>query len=316
MGKANATPNEEESEARKGEKPVEDGTTLGRLANVGEEAESKLDEHTPERATLAVNVGQELRGVAALSHSLHGSGGTESARVGDGQDGDGDDSIEDGGKDLDTSILDGQDEWRGLCVGTGSTEKTLIIAAENDSDDEEVDNVEDCDTPEDLLGGGGNGLAGIRRLGSGETNHLSTTKSEGSDNEDGAETLEVGKSTRVVPVFDAEVTLVADTATVDDDTEDDETNTGKDLDDGENEFDFTVSSDTEDLDNDESDEKDGDPHSHVDVITPKRDCFRGSNQFERQDSEPRESVFPTTGETPGLIDEADNISVEGTVDGV
>jgi hypothetical protein len=56
--------------------------------------------------------------------------------------------------------------------------------------------------------------------------------------------------------------------------------------------------------------------NHVDIITPKRDCFRGGNQFERQDSEPRKSIFPTTGEAPGLVDEADNVSVEGTVDGV
>jgi hypothetical protein len=261
VGKANAAPDKEESKTGKSEKPVEDGTALLGLANVGQETESKLDKDTPERTTLVVNVSQELGGVAALSHGLHGSGRTESARVGDRQDGDGDDSVEDGGKDLDLGVLNGQHEGRGLGVGTRGTEETGIIAAENDSDNEEVDDVEDSDTPEDLLGGSGDGSAGIGRLSGGETNHLSTTESESSNDEDGTETLEVGESTGIVPVLDTEVALVADTTAVDDDTEDDETDTSNDLDDGKNELDFTISTDTEDLDDDESDKEDGDPHS-------------------------------------------------------
>jgi hypothetical protein len=58
-----------------------------------------------------------------------------------------------------------------------------------------------------------------------------------SNDEDGTETLEIGKGTGVVPVLDSEVALVADTTTVDDDTQNDESQTSSDLDGGQNEFD-------------------------------------------------------------------------------
>jgi hypothetical protein len=59
-----------------------------------------------------------------------------------------------------------------------------------------------------------------------------------SNDEDGAEALEVGKGTRVVPVLDSEVALIADTTTVDDDTENNESQTSSDLDGGQDEFDY------------------------------------------------------------------------------
>lgn len=58
-----------------------------------------------------------------------------------------------------------------------------------------------------------------------------------SNDEDGTETLEVSEGTGVVPVLDSEVSLVADTTAVDDDTQNDESQTSSDLDGGQNEFD-------------------------------------------------------------------------------
>lgn len=55
---------------------------------------------------------------------------------------------------------------------------------------------------------------------------------------------------------------------------------------------------------------------HVDVSAPELDGLGGRDQLEGQDSEPRQSIFPTAGETPGRIDEADDVSVEGTIDWV
>lgn len=59
-----------------------------------------------------------------------------------------------------------------------------------------------------------------------------------SNDEDGTETLEVGEGTGVVPVLDSEVSLVADTTAVDDDTQNDESQTSSDLDGRQNEFDW------------------------------------------------------------------------------
>lgn len=47
---------------------------------------------------------------------------------------------------------------------------------------------------------------------------------------DSTETLEVGESTGIVPVLGAEVTLITDATAVDDDSEDDEAQTGSNLD--------------------------------------------------------------------------------------
>jgi hypothetical protein len=58
-----------------------------------------------------------------------------------------------------------------------------------------------------------------------------------SNDKDGAEAFEIGKSTRVVPVLCAKVSLIADTAAVDDDAEDDEAHAGADFDYGQNKLD-------------------------------------------------------------------------------
>lgn len=237
MGEANAAPDEKEGQAGESEKPVENLASLRGLADVGQETEGKLDQDTPERATLGVNVHEELGGMATLSHSLHGSGRSECARVGDGKNGNGNDGVEDRRQNLDAGILDSQDERRGLGVGATGVEETRVIAANDNSDDEQVDNVEESDTPEDLLASSRDGASGVGGLGSGKANHLSTTEGESGDDKDGAEALEAGESAGVVPVLDSEISLVTDTTAVDDDTEDDEADTGNDLDDGKNELD-------------------------------------------------------------------------------
>lgn len=283
MGQADATPDKEEAKTGKGKEPAKDLSAIGSATDVGEETEGELDKDTPERATLVVDVREELGGHAALSHSLHGSGRTESARVGDREDRDGDDGVEDAGEDLDTGILDGDDEGGSLGVGTAGTHETLISVGEDETENEQVQDIEDGNSPKHLLASLGDRLAGVGRLGSSKTDHLSTSKGEGSDDEDGAETLEGGESTRVLPVLGTDVALVTDTARVDDNTEDDETDTGADLDAGEDKLNLTITSDTEKLNNDQGKEEDTDPDGHVDVISPELDCDGRGDEFEGED---------------------------------
>jgi hypothetical protein len=56
--------------------------------------------------------------------------------------------------------------------------------------------------------------------------------------------------------------------------------------------------------------------NHVDVSAPELNRLGRSDQLEWENCEPGQSVFPTTGKTPRGIDEADNVGVKGTVDGV
>lgn len=59
--------------------------------------------------------------------------------------------------------------------------------------------------------------------------------------------------------------ISGNTTAVDDDTGDNEANDSNDLDRAEDELDFTVATDTKDVDEDDDDEEDGDPHAVVDT---------------------------------------------------
>lgn len=237
----------------------------------------------------------------ALGKGLDGSGGSVSARVGNGENGDGNDGVEDGWESLDTSLLDGEHERRGLGVGTVRAQKIWVVGWEDQAKEEEGDNVEEGNSPEDLSGSLREGLVGLSGFGSGQADHLSTTESEGGDDEDRAEALEsVVERTGILPVVETNVATVVsgDTTAVGDDGKDDETHAGADLDDGESSFDLTISSDTEELDGNEEDEEESDPDSHVDVFSPVSDGDGSSNELKRKHNQPRQSVLPADSEAP------------------
>lgn len=317
MGQADGSPDQQVCETSESKEPAEDVTTLTRLTNEGQQTEGELDDDAIEGTALGVDVSEEPGSHAALGHGLHGAGRSKGAGVCDTENGDGDDSVEDGGEDLDAGVLDGKHEGRGLGVGTAGAQQAGVVRGEDEAEDEEVDDVEEGNSEEDLLASLGDGLAGVGGLGGGEANHLSTTEGEGGNNKDGAESSEaVAESTRLDPVLAANVALVAGTAAVDDDTEDHEANTGEDLDEGEDELDFTVAADTKELDDDKRSHEHANPDTHVNIVAPEFDCQRGGNQLEGEDCEPGNGVLPAHCETPRRIDEADEVCVEGTVDGV
>lgn len=67
-----------------------------------------------------------------------------------------------------------------------------------------------------------------------------------------------------MPVLGANVTLVASSSAVNNYTKDDETNHGDDFNQTEGEFHFSVSFNSEDVDEADQHQEDGDPHSDVD----------------------------------------------------
>lgn len=107
VGGADGAPNKEVGQTRQGQQPREDGALLGSLADESQETEGDLNHDTPDRTTLAVNIGQKFGSHTALRHGLHSTGRAKGTRVGDGDDGQSDDGVEDGRKHIDTSILNG-----------------------------------------------------------------------------------------------------------------------------------------------------------------------------------------------------------------
>lgn len=238
VGETDGAPDEEVGEAGQGQEPVEDVVLVAGLADEGEEAEEELDDDAEDGAALEVDVGEELGGHAALGEGLHGARGAEGARVGDADDGDGDDDVEDGRQDLDAGELHGDDEGRVLCVGALGVEQVRVVRRHDQADEEDEEDVEEGDAPEDLLGGLRDRLARVRRLGGRQPDELGAAKGEGRHDEDGAEAGKAAvEGARRVPVLGAEIALRAGAAAVDDDGQDDEADAADDLDGAEEELD-------------------------------------------------------------------------------
>lgn len=182
-----------------------------------------MEESDNKRTTLLVDIGEDLWAHTVLSQSLEGTGGGKGAGVGNTHNGDQDDGVEDGWQDLDSGKLDGNDEW-GVATGGSLTLVQRAVGWDNKADEEQVDDVEDADTPNHLLGSFGYLLARIFSLGSGETSQFSATEGEGCSDEDGAEAVETVEETRPrsMPVPGSNVASVigGNATAVDDDSED------------------------------------------------------------------------------------------------
>lgn len=287
VGGANGAPDEEVGQTGNGKQPGEDGALFCGLTNEGQEAEENLNNNAPNGPTASVDISQDLGSHTSLGHSLHCTRGAEGARVGDRDDREGDDGVEDGRKHFDASVLNRQNERAGLGVGTTGAQQSLVVRSDDQSKNEQIDDVEEEDSPKDLLGGAGNSLPRVGGLGSSKTDKLSTTEREGSRDEDGAKTVEaVSKGAGVVPVLGAQVSLVTNATAVDDNAEDDEANTSADLDHGKDEFNFSVATNTKHLDRGKHNQEDGDPDTHVKIISPERDGDGGGDKFKGQNGKP------------------------------
>lgn len=127
-----------------------------------------------------------------------------------------------------------------------------------------TNNVEEGDTPKDLLDGRGKGLDRVPGLSSSETDELSAGEREGSGHEDRAETLEsVSESTRVVPRLGALVcavcAILGATAENEDESDNEEDANGDKLEQRGPKLLFSVTDSSEDVDDNDQDEEDSNP---------------------------------------------------------
>jgi hypothetical protein len=151
VAQADGSPDEEVGEAGQGQEPAEDGGAFISQANVSKEAKCELDDDTPDRTACLVDVGQEARSHTTLGHRLHSTGGTVRTGICHRDDGNCDDRVENGWKDLDASVLDGEHKRGGLGIRTRCADQTVVGRRQNQTEDEQVDNVEEGDAEEDLF---------------------------------------------------------------------------------------------------------------------------------------------------------------------
>jgi hypothetical protein len=76
VGQADGTPGEEGSHTGELEQPSEDELTIGSQVHVGEGSAEKDGGHGHQRATRAINVGEDLGGVTLLTESSESAGAT------------------------------------------------------------------------------------------------------------------------------------------------------------------------------------------------------------------------------------------------
>lgn len=198
VGQVDGCPCEERRERGQGQEPVEGNSSLWCQGDVCEESEDQRKGQGNVWATVLVNAGEDLWCHAVESQSLDGTGGSVGTGVGDGDDGKSDDGVEDVWHDGNVGEGAGADHWGVLGVGSGCALEGWVIRWDDEAEDEERDDVEDGNTPEDLLGGLWKGLSRVVGLSSGETNQLGTSEGESGGDEDGAPSLESVAESRPV----------------------------------------------------------------------------------------------------------------------
>ncbi len=166
-----------------------------------EEAKGGGDDDGEEGAALAVDVGEEAGGLALVGEGGEGARGAVDGGVADGEDGDHDDDVHDGVEACDSGVVDGDDKGGGFGVRRELADEAGVGVGNQKADEGEGDDVEEADTPEDLLDRCGEGLAGVGGFGCGKTDEFGAGKGKGGGHKDRAEAFEaVVEGAGVLPV--------------------------------------------------------------------------------------------------------------------
>ena len=136
MGETYGSPCEELGQTRKRQEPVEGLTTLGRKADESKEAEGKSEDHSDPRAAVLVDALEPAWGHTVECQGLKGTCGAKGGGVGDGDNGECDDSVHDRGKDLDVCLLEGTHKGRITRVGARGHREKWVAGGDDQAEDE------------------------------------------------------------------------------------------------------------------------------------------------------------------------------------
>jgi len=199
VGEADTAPCEDGTETRKGQHPVESVGLLARTSKESEKSENGSNADGNYGTTLTVNVSENLGGLTLVGECGKSTRGTVNRGVSDRQNSNQNHSVHDRRKPIDAGVLDGNNEGTGLGISTtGAIDQTWIAGRNKKADEGKRDQIEEEDSPEDLLDGSRQRFARVLCFGGSKTDELSSGKGKGSSNEHTAETFEtVVESSRV-----------------------------------------------------------------------------------------------------------------------
>ena len=164
MGQADGAPREYGRKTTEGLHPNERFVFRVGGGEEGEEAKGRGEHDGEYRPAITVNVGEYLRGLALLRQSGKGTRGTIDGRIANGKHGDHNNDVHNGVKAVDSSIVDGDHKWGCFSVGGGLSYESRLIVWDQETDEGQRDDVEEANTPEDLLHGGWKGFTRIGGL--------------------------------------------------------------------------------------------------------------------------------------------------------
>lgn len=259
VGEADTPPGEKTTGGGKVGEVSEDSTGGLSERHVGETGKEGTEDEGDVWKTFSGGSGKDLWGLSSKSKTVQGSGGSVKIRRSGGPGRSQETSVDDGWKDWNTGVLDRNDERR--FGGTRVEVETWSVGWDNDTDDESTTEVEDEDSDKDSLDCSGDVSSRVLGFTSGNGDNLGTNVREGGLGEDGPETEEstetagdtrvLGEWTWVLPVLETDLLTVGSTTSRDDDTENDQTDNGQDLDGSEPEFGLSISSSTQEVDGDD-----------------------------------------------------------------
>jgi hypothetical protein len=200
VGEADATPGEEGGKTGERLQPVESDGAAGGQGHEGQGRPHDDEQGGVKRTAGAVDVGEESRCVTLLGKRAECAGATVDTGETDGDDGKHDDDVGEVGEADDTGSLGDDDEWRGLHIDVAAvSEKSLVVVVDEETDEGEGQDVEEGDTPEDLLDRRGKRLARVLGFGCSETDKLGSREGEGCSHEHSAEADESGERAGILP---------------------------------------------------------------------------------------------------------------------
>ena len=221
MRQTDGAPCEDGAETTEGQHPSESLSLFARSGEESQEAEGGGEKDGDERSAATVDVGEDTRGHALFGQSGERAGRAEDGGIADGEDGNHDDDVHDRVETGDTGVGDCDDERRGFGVGGGgAVNEAFFRVWDEQANERQGDDVEESDTPEDLLDGCWEGLARVGCFGRGKAYQFGPCESKGGGDKGGTETFEaIVKGARGVPVFAADVTTLGSATAVEDDSE-------------------------------------------------------------------------------------------------
>jgi len=168
MRQANRTPGKQRGQPRQRQQPIKHRRTIRIQVDIGQRAKRKQHRHRQERPTRAINIRKDLGRVPLLRKRRERARAAVHSRDADREHRDEDDDVHERVEALEVGVLADQDKGRGVDVGIGvRAEQVGVVVRDQQADEEQAEDVEERDTPKDLLDGAGEGLEGVLGFGGG-----------------------------------------------------------------------------------------------------------------------------------------------------